>query len=261
MKIGIFDSGLGGLTVLRTVRACFPKVDLVYFADTARCPYGVRDGEEVAKFSRDITYFLLREGVGRIIIACNTATVYGLESVRETGMPAIGMIESGTRVALRAAKNKVGILATEGTIRSGAYERAIKKARPELDVVGVPSPRLVEIVESGKLGTHEAREAFRRYMDAAGTADTVVFGCTHFPLYRTFAENEYPEVCFVDPADGIVETENFFEDEGTGEMRFYTSGSREEFERLGSQILGREIKATKIDIDRWTKEGKGIANR
>ena len=240
MKIGVFDSGLGGLTVLRTIRAHYPKVDLVYFADTARCPYGVRDGEEVAKFSREITYFLQGEGVGRIVIACNTATVYGLESVRETGMPAIGMIEAGTRVALRAAKNKVGILATEGTIRSG---------------------RLVEIVESGKLGSSEAREAFRGYMDAVGTADTVVFGCTHFPLYRTLAEKEYPEVCFVDPADGIVETENFFENEGTGETHFYTSGSRKEFERLGSQILGRKIKATKIDIDRWTKEGEGIANR
>lgn len=261
MKIGVFDSGLGGLTVLRTIRAHYPKVDLVYFADTARCPYGVREGGEVARFSREITYFLQGEGAGCIVIACNTATVYGLESVREMEMPAIGMIEAGTRVALRAAKKKVGILATEGTIRSGAYERAIMKARPELEVVGVPSPRLVEIVELGKIGSPEAREAFRSYMDAVGTADTVVFGCTHFPLYRTLAEKEYPEVCFVDPADGIVETENFFENEGTGKTRFYTSGSREEFERLGSQILGRKIKATKIDIDRWTKEGEGIANR
>lgn len=261
MKIGIFDSGLGGLTVLRTIRTHFPNIDLIYFADTARCPYGVRDGEEVAKFSREITYFLQEKGAERIVIACNTATVYGLHGVRETGAPAIGMIEAGTHVALRAAKKKVGVLATEGTIRSGAYERAIKKARPELGVVGVPSPRLVEIVESGKLGSSEAREAFRSYMDAVGTADTIIFGCTHFPLYRIFAEKDYPEVCFVDPADGIVETGNFFEDEGTGETCFYTSGSQEEFERLGSQILGRKIKATKIDIDRWTKEGEGIANR
>ena len=260
MKIGVFDSGLGGLTVLRTIRARFPSLDLIYFADTGRCPYGVRDGREVACFSAEIAQFLQNRGASRVVIACNTATVYGLTSVRETGVPAIGMIEAGTRVALRAAKKKVGILATAGTIRSGAYERAITKARPDLEVVGVPSPRLVEMVEAGKIDCPEAREAFRSYMEAVGTADTVVFGCTHFPLYRALAETMYPEVCFVDPADGIVETENFFTDEGAGEARFYTSGSTEEFERLGGQILGRNIKATKIELDRWTKEGEGHEN-
>lgn len=256
MKIGVFDSGLGGLTVLRTIRARFPKMDLIYFADTARCPYGVRNGDEVAMFSQQIARFLISKGATRLVIACNTATVYGLSAVRDLGIPSIGMIEAGTHVALRHAKNTIGILATEGTIRSRAYEEAIHMEHPELSVIGVACPKLVEIAESGMIDTEEARETFISYMGKAGSPDTVIFGCTHFPLYRDYAQKAYPKVYFADPADGVVEMAGFFENKGDGDTSFYTTGDEKTFERLGSEILRLKVKAIKVDIDSLTKEGE-----
>ncbi|HEV8536411.1 MAG TPA: glutamate racemase [Candidatus Limnocylindria bacterium] len=196
--IGLFDSGVGGLTVLRELRRQLPNESTMYLGDEARMPYGPREPAEVLGFTREAMRWFARRECKLIVIACNTATSVALETVREEfGVPIIGVIRPGAAAALTAtARRAVGVLATALTVRSGAYVRALRDLDPLVDVAQQPCPKLVPLVEAGKAGTPEADAAVREYVEPLLTeggvvrpvVDTLLLGCTHYPLLRSAIE-------------------------------------------------------------------------
>lgn len=210
-RIGIFDSGLGGLTVARVLRDQLPDAPIVYFADSGRCPYGPRPGTQVRTFSLEILDLLANHGVSLAIVACNTATAALAEPEwpQAHPFPVLGVIEPGARAAVAATQNgRIGLLTTEGTLRSGAYERAIRRLRPASVVCGQGAPKLVTAVEAG-LEQRDPRviAAVREYVAplVGQGIDTLVLGCTHFPhLASIIGEIAGPTVTLVDPAGETV---------------------------------------------------------
>lgn len=190
--IGIIDSGVGGLTVAKEVLRQLPREAIYYFGDTARCPYGPRPAEEVRIFSLQMIEFLLRENIKALMIGCNTAAAVVLQEVSEQlDIPVVGVIEPGARTAIKETKTgQVAVIGTEGTIRSEAYAQALKKLNPQIQVTSLACPTLVPLVESGKLHDREGleivREALRPLM--SGTFDTLILGCTHYPLIAHFIQ-------------------------------------------------------------------------
>jgi len=263
--IGVFDSGYGGLTVLKEVIDRIPEANTEYYADNGRNPYGVRPREEIARFSRQILDFLAGKGVDIAIIACNTATAAAMPEVEHAyPFPIVGVIGSGAKGAVAATRNKkVGVIATEFTIKSGAYQDAIRALDPEIQVIGQPCMRLVRLVETGNTTGDEALRIIREDLavfDGTGI-DTLVLGCTHFPLLSSLiAQVMGPGVTLVDPAaETTVEAMTLLKGKAAATGRsagsaesaqgdaapyhnFYTSGDPEAFRRLGSGFLGREIK-------------------
>ncbi|MBE3587049.1 MAG: glutamate racemase [Thermoanaerobacteraceae bacterium] len=207
--VGLFDSGVGGLTVSRQVFRLLPGESTIYFGDNAHVPYGPRTAEELVGFARDILAFLVSRGVKYVIFACNTNSSVSLSVVRNLfAVPMIGLIEPGAREAVRVSTGgRIGVIATEATIKSGAYQRALKSMDAGLAVFGQAAPRLVPLVEAGMAGTAESLAAVAEYgrpLKEAGI-DTLILGCTHYP----FLEGEFrqvlgPEVKLVDPAVATV---------------------------------------------------------
>ncbi|MDI3280849.1 MAG: glutamate racemase, partial [Bacillota bacterium] len=208
--LGIYDSGLGGLTVLREVQRQLPQEAVVYFADTAHVPYGHRSAEEILEFNRQILRFLAGQGVKLAIAACNTSSALALPVVRrEFDLPVVGMIEGGAELAAEVTRNgRIGLLATESTVRSGAYVEAFRALDPALRVYQQACPRLVPLIEAGQLAGGELRQALAEYLaplQAAGV-DTVVLGCTHYPLVAGEIRGLLGEkVALVDPAVRVVQ--------------------------------------------------------
>ena len=183
--IGVFDSGYGGLTVLKEVMSKIPRANTEYYADNGRNPYGVRPREEIARFSRQILDFLAGKGIDVAIIACNTATAAAMPEVEHAyAFPVVGVIGSGARGAVAATRNKkVGVIATEFTIKSRAYHDAIRALDPEIEVIGQPCMRLVRLVESGKTSGDEALQTIKEDLAVfAGKESTLCPGLHHFPL-------------------------------------------------------------------------------
>jgi glutamate racemase len=182
--IGVFDSGVGGLTVLKALRAQLPAHDFIYFADTARVPYGRKPREMVKEFAHQITAFLLQAGVQSIVIACNTASAAALpELAGETPVPVWGVIEPGVEAARRAsATGQVGVIGTRGTISSGAYQQRLERAG--LNVWARACPMFVHLVEEGLADSAEAEVLARHYLADRPPVDTLILGCTHYPMLR-----------------------------------------------------------------------------
>lgn len=204
--IGMLDSGVGGLWVARAVRALLPSELILYVGDTAHFPYGTRAAEDVLACVRGVLGFLAREGVKAVVLACNTASAVALPRVAEEApFPVIGVIEAGVRLAgARTARGVVGVLATERTIASGAYERAMARSWPGVRVVGQAAPRLVELVEKNAAERdprllHETLLAYLRPL-VAGGVDTVILGCTHFLSLAGRVRAFYPRLEVIDPA-------------------------------------------------------------
>jgi len=211
LPIGVFDSGVGGLTVLRELRRQLPAESTVYLGDEARMPYGPRPAAEVLEFTRQAMRWFASRGCKLVVIACNTATSAALEAVRdESAVPIIGVVRPGAAAALAAsARRAIGVLATVGTVRSGAYVRAVRDLDPFADVVQRACPKLVPLVEAGRAGTPEALAAVREYVGpllseggvVTPVVDTLLLGCTHYPLLREeFAAVAGPAVRVVDSA-------------------------------------------------------------
>ena len=183
--IGVFDSGIGGLTVAREIMRQMPQERIVYFGDTARVPYGSKSQETVLRYSRQIIRFLKTQGVKAIVIACNTASACALETVKqELDIPIIGVIYAGARTAAEATHNgKIGVIGTEATIRSGIYTREMQKLRPDIEVIGKPCPLFVPLVEEGLFHDSVTDEIASRYLSSLKEKyiDTLVMGCTHYP--------------------------------------------------------------------------------
>lgn len=204
--IGVFDSGIGGLTVVKEIHRLLPKESIVYFGDTGRVPYGNKSRDTIIDYSLQITRFLESKGVKLIVIACNTATAFALTAVREaTRLPVIGVIDPGARAAIRKSKSgKIGVIGTVGTINSKAYETAIRQANPAVEVFGQATPLLVPLVEEGWLNHPATKLIIREYLKPLENhhVDTLVLGCTHYPLLKEAIRREtFDSISLVDSGE------------------------------------------------------------
>lgn len=265
--VGVFDSGVGGLTVAREIMRNLPSEKIVYFGDTARVPYGNKSKENVIRYSRQIIHFLLDQQVKAIVIACNTASAFALDEVRdEFDIPILGVIEPGARVAAQETKNKkVGVIGTEGTIGSGIHASYLKRLDPEITVIGKACPLFVPLVEEGWLHDPVTLEVVARYLQEfkEKEADTLILGCTHYPLIRSTIHDFMGEsVRLVNPAyETALELAALLEKEdllSTGKeqeefpYRFYVSDLADKFKAFANSILPYDVEMTKkIDIEKY----------
>ena len=266
--VGVFDSGVGGLTVAREIMRQIPEERIVYFGDTARVPYGNKSKDTILRYSRQIIRFLRTREVKAIVIACNTASAYALDTVAaESDIPIIGVINAGARTAVQATRNgKIGVIGTEGTIGSGMYTRVMKQLKPDIQVTGKPCPLFVPLVEEGLLHDSVTDEIASRYLSVlkGKYIDTLVLGCTHYPLLRSTLRRLMGEdVVLVNPAyETAIELKQLLEERGLerdgaealqGEKyQFFVSDLAEKFTSFATSILPNEVKETrKIDIENY----------
>lgn len=206
--IGVFDSGVGGLTVLKALHERLPLESTVYLGDTARVPYGTKSPEVVIRYSRNNARFLLGHHLKLLVVACNTATAHALPALQaELSVPVIGVVEPGARAAAaRSRSGRIGVIGTAGTIASGAYQRALAAAIPGAEVIARACPLLVPLAEEGWTDGEVPRLVLERYLgDLRGRIDTLVLGCTHYPLLKSaMAEVLGPDVALVDSAEATA---------------------------------------------------------
>ena len=265
--VGVFDSGVGGLTVAREIMRNLPSEKIVYFGDTARVPYGSKSKETVIRYSRQIIRFLQEQQVKAIVVACNTASAFALDTVRnEFDIPIIGVIESGAKVAAARTRNKrVGIIGTVGTVGSGIHAEYLKEFDPEITVFAKACPLFVPLVEEGWLHDPVTEEVAARYLKELQDkdVDTLILGCTHYPLIRsTIRQVMGEEVCLVNPAyETALELGKLLEEQGLSSTgteqkefpyRFYVSDLADEFKEFANSILPYDVEMTKkIDIEKY----------
>lgn len=203
--VGVFDSGIGGLTVLRALVGALPDEDFIYLGDTARLPYGTKSNEVIVRYSRENTEFLLAKGIKMLVVACNTSSAVALETIAaQTIVPVIGVIEPGAQAAVKASRSgKIGVIGTEATIASGAYTRAIQKLRPASEIYTRACPLLVPLAEEGWTDNDIAERTVAHYLESLKQSgiDTLLLGCTHYPLLTgVFARVLGPQVRIIDSA-------------------------------------------------------------
>ncbi|WP_026487044.1 glutamate racemase [Caldanaerobius polysaccharolyticus] len=262
--IGVFDSGVGGMTVVKELMDVLKEESLVYFGDTARVPYGSKSKQTVTKYSFQNTRFLLSQGVKAVVIACNTASATSLEDVRaQFDIPVFGVIEPGAVAAVNASRNKkVGIIGTERTILSGAYEKAIKALDPSIDIKSVACPLFVPLVEEGWADTEVAYMVAREYLKPLKESgvDTLVLGCTHYPLLMNTISKVMGDVTLVNPAretalmvkERLSEMGLCAQRQAVPEYRYFVSDNPEKFEEIGKNFLKRPVSGIKlVDIEQY----------
>ena len=260
--IGVFDSGVGGLTVAREIMRQIPNERLIYFGDTARVPYGSKSKETVTKFSKQIVRFLETQKVKSIVVACNTASAYALEEIeKELDIPIIGVVKPGARVAAEATKNKkVGVIATAGTIQSQIYTEYIQGIEQDIQVIGKACPLFVPLVEEGLLEDPVTDEIATRYLNELKDIgiDTLILGCTHYPLIRSTVGRIMGEgVTLVNPAyetarelKGLLEKEELLNPStqrlGTNQYQFFVSDGADKFKTFANSILKYGILSAQV---------------
>jgi glutamate racemase len=250
--IGIFDSGVGGLTVVAAVLEHLPEEDIIYYGDTARFPYGPKDLGDVRGYVFEIAQYLVDQGVKIIVIACNTGTAAGLvDAQRKFDVPIIGVVEPGARGAVLATLNrKVGVIGTEGTIASGTYQRAIEALDAGIKVTAQACPRFVEFAERGETAGGEITAVAEEYLAPLKTngVDTVILGCTHYPLLAEVIQKAVgPEVTLISSAtetaaevkENLVRR-GFLRENGGATHRFIVSGDTTSVKDLVTRFLGRD---------------------
>lgn len=250
--IGVFDSGVGGLTVVKEMMRALPQESIVYYGDTARVPYGNKSKETVIAYSRQIAKFLESQEVKAIVVACNTISALALEIIKaEFDVPFIGVVKPGAKMAAQATKNKrIGVIATEGTISSGIYEQFLKATSPEVEVFGKACPLFVHLAEEGWLKDPITKQVAERYLAELKEkqVDTLVLGCTHYPLLRsTIREVIGEEVTLVNPAyetarelKYVLEDAHILksqENKSAPFYKFYVSDGAEKFRQFANTIL------------------------
>jgi two-component system nitrogen regulation response regulator NtrX len=246
--IGVFDSGVGGLTVFREIARSLPHHSLIYLGDSARVPYGTKSAETVTRYALQAAAHLVDRGIGMLVVACNTATAAALPVLQETlPIPVIGVVEPGARAAVERTRGRVGVIATEGTVRSQAYTRAIKRLDERIEVIESSAPLFVSLAEEGWANTHVAREVAEIYLEPLLDAniDTLVLGCTHYPILRGTIEQVVGEgVTIVDSAEttaACVRAAIGTIAEGPARHTFLVTDAEERFRRIASDFLEREI--------------------
>lgn len=254
--IGVFDSGIGGLTVVRELMRQLPEEDIIYFGDTARVPYGPKSPETVTRYAHEITSYLRDQGVKNVVVACNTATAHAVDSLREHfELPITGVIEPGARAAVRASTaHRIGVVGTQGTISSGAYERAIHALDSDIYVTARACPLFVPFVEEGWL-EHPAIELVAHdYLSPLRDTniDALVLGCTHYPLIKPVISRALgSDIRLIDSAEETAgEVARLLQERGllhaprTGDgprYRFIASDVPEQFRNVGKRFLGAAI--------------------
>ena len=266
--IGVFDSGVGGLTVAREIMRQIPNERIVYFGDTARVPYGSKSKDNIIKFSRQIIRFLQTENVKAVVIACNTASALALDEMQqEFDLPILGVVKPGAKVAVETTANKrIGLIGTEANIRSGVYTRYIKSLDDEAKVFEKACPLFVPLVEEGWLHDDITLQVASRYLEELKEKDidTLIMGCTHYPLIRsTIRKVMGDKVNLVNPAyETAIELKNLLErdnlankcdvDSPSSMYRFYVSDAEEKFKLFANSILPFDITMTKqINIENY----------
>lgn len=256
--VGVFDSGIGGLTVAQEIMHQLPRESLIYFGDTARVPYGPKSRDTVLRYSREIAGYLGTQGVKAIVIACNTATAHALSTLRnELPVPVIGVVEPGARAAVKATRTgHIGVIGTAGTIKSGAYERAIRNLAPDVRITARACPLFVPLVEEGWADHEATRLIAREYLETFAEAgvDTLVLGCTHYPLLKgVVADVLGPAVRLIDSAEETAaETATLLGDDlaapegAVPSHRFVASDDPLQFLQLGQRFLGDAIGGVEI---------------
>jgi len=252
--IGIFDSGVGGLTVLRELTRALPQEDTIYFGDTARVPYGTKSPDTVIRYSQEIAAFLFKRDIKLLVVACNTASAVALPTLRKSlPIPVVGVIEPGAKRAVEVTRSGViGVIGTNGTIRSSAYSRAIKRLSPESSVLARPCPLFVPLAEEGWTDNEVARMTAHLYLDELREAkvDTLVLGCTHYPLLKkTIADVMGPDVMLVDSAAEtartvtaiLTEKKLLRPPEEQGNQHYYVTDIPAGFIRVGNRFLGGKL--------------------
>jgi glutamate racemase len=252
--IGMFDSGVGGLTVARAVMDLLPGEPILYFGDTGRAPYGPRTQEEIRRFALEIAEYLVSRDVKALVVACNAVESNAIEDVTDAaGIPVVGVIDPGVRGAIRATRNgRIGVIGTEATVRSGSYERAVARTRRDVDLVQRACPAFVEFVERGDTSSPELLAIARAYLGplVATGIDTLILGCTHYPLLTGLLSYVMgPEVVLISSAEETAKDvyatllNQDLQREGTGRPRheFLSTGDPEQFQRLAERFLGPEL--------------------
>lgn len=263
--IGVFDSGLGGLTVFKEIAKVLPNEEIVYFGDTARVPYGPRSSETVTKYTFQSINFLLENNIKAIVIACNTASARSLSAAQERyNIPILGVIKPGASGAIQASKNKkIGIIGTVGTISSQAYEHEIRTRDPHAEVFAKACPLFVPLVEEGWANTEIAELTAREYLDyfSDKDIDTLIMGCTHYPiLYRTISKVMDEKVRLVNPAvETALRLKQLLEQKSLlflgareAEHKFFVSDLPERFQRIGEEFLNQPFEnVSVVEIQRY----------
>jgi glutamate racemase len=262
LPIGVFDSGIGGLTVVRAMRNALPREDIVYLGDTARVPYGGRGPDTVIRYARQCTKFLAERGLKMLVVACNTVSAVALDMLRvEFDLPVVGVIEPSARAAVRATKSgRVGVIGTEGTIRSAAYDRALATVSSRCEVLGRAAPLLVPLVEEGWIEGEVPRLAVERYLTPLCELgiDTLILGCTHYPVLRplidevlaTLSSRTVATVSSADAAANdvldVLRARELLRDTKRGTTQFFVTDRPEQFVRVGTQVFGADVQSAEL---------------
>jgi len=253
--IGIFDSGIGGLTVLHAVLTALPDEHLIYLGDTGRTPYGSKSAETITRYAVESADFLVERRLKMLVIACNSATSTALETLRgHVDVPVIGVVEPGVEAAIRATHSgRVGVIGTEATIGSGAYTRALRARDPKLEVFTRACPLLVPLAEEGWTEGAVARGAVETYLASLARSgiDTLILGCTHYPLFRPLiAEVMGASVTLVDSAvetaravTARLDGDGMARPAGPGSTSFFVTDAPERFVRIGQRFLGARVES------------------
>jgi glutamate racemase len=259
--IGIFDSGIGGLTVMREIMAMLPHEQLIYLGDTGRYPYGSKSADTVRRYSIENAAFLADKGIKMLVVACNTSAAVALDVLSEQlAVPVIGVIEPGARAAVKRTRNrKVGVIGTEGTIASGAYTRALKRLDAQLEIYTRACPLFVPLAEEGWVNNAVARSAAGLYLTSLKRSgiDTLVLGCTHYPLLaEVIAEFLGDKVRLVDSArttaEAIRETllrYGLLQRSGAGSASFFVTDATDRFTKVGARFMGHPVESA-VRIER-----------
>jgi glutamate racemase len=256
-RIGIFDSGVGGLTVQRALLEALPAASTVYLGDTARVPYGTKSAETVTQYSLRNARFLARHEIDLLVVACNTASAVALPALRaELAVPVVGVVDPGARAAARASPSgRIGVIGTQGTIASGAYQAAIRRERAGAEVVARACPLFVPLAEEGWTDPDDeiVRGVVRRYLAPLRDAgiDTLVLGCTHYPLLERAIAAELPGIRLVDSARAIAAEvrEGLVAGGGAAEHRWFVTDTPEKFLSVAGRFLGRAVEAAEhVDV-------------
>jgi glutamate racemase len=259
--IGVFDSGIGGLTVLKALVELMPNEDFIYLGDTARLPYGTKSAEVIVRYSRENTEFLLAKGIKMLVVACNTSSAVALEEIaRGTTVPVVGVIEPGARAAAKLSRTgKIGVIGTEATIASGAYTATIRRFRPRAEIYTRACPLLVPLVEEGYLDNAIAAQIVAHYLGSLKSSgiDTLLLGCTHYPLLTKVIQRVLGDGVRIVDSAGTTATavrerltaERLRRKAGRGTQSFFVTESPDRFVRVGRLFLGPQVESA-VRIER-----------
>ncbi|CAM2858210.1 glutamate racemase [Legionella worsleiensis] len=261
LAIGVFDSGMGGLTVLKALRASLPQETFIYLGDTARLPYGTKSPDTVKQYAMQMAKLLVERQIKALVIACNTATTAALPHLQTmlTDIPVIGVVAPGAAAAVAATRNqRIIVLATETTIASQAYQQLIIKKLPQAVINTRACSVLVALAEEGMVDNAVAKEALKHYLDQAKDEDTVLLGCTHFPVFKPLLSSLLPKkVSIVDSAQATAQSlhyelskQNLLNDHPAkaSHVHYLVTDSVNRFQKVGEIFLGEQLKSEDIEL-------------